>query len=208
MRKALRWLGIALAGLAGLLVIAAASVYFLSQSRINKTYTVPEESLPITADAETLARGEHVAIIRGCTDCHGPDLAGKPFLEDPALGMLYARNLTAGQGGAGRDFTDADWVRAIRHGIGPDGKPLLFMPAQEFYYLSDEDLAAVIAYVKSVPSVDNELPESRVGPLGRILFLAGKIPLIPAELVDHDAPRPASPPPGITVEYGRYLSLG
>jgi RNA polymerase sigma factor (sigma-70 family) len=75
---------------------------------------------------------------------------------------LSASNLTPA--GVGSSYSDADWVRAIRHGIGPDGKPLL--------------------------------------------FLAGQIPLIPAELIDHDAPRPAEPPPGETVAYGEYLAVG
>jgi len=208
MKKVLKWIGVILAGLVGLAAVAATLVFIVSNSRMNKSYAIPEETVAVTAGEEAIARGAHIAVIRGCTDCHGRNLAGNPVIEDPAIGNIYASNLTAGQGGVGGAYSDADWVRAIRHGVGPDGKPLLFMPSQEFYYLSDEDLGALIAYLKSVPPVDNEPPQDRVGPLGRVLFLAGQFPLIPAELIDHDGPRPQVPPPGVTVEYGRYLAVG
>ncbi len=208
MRRLLRWLGVMLAGLVTLFLVAAALVFFLTQTRLNRTYDLSVTAISIPSDAQAVARGAHLAVIRGCTDCHGPDLAGGVFIDDPALGTLYAGNLTPGRGGVGRVYTDLDWVRAIRHGVGPDSKPLLYMPAQEFYYLSDEDLGALIAYLKEVPPVDKEWPVSHVGPLGRVLFLAGQFPLVPAEMIDHQAPRPPAPPPGITVAYGRYLATG
>jgi len=169
MRKFLKWLSITLVGLVGLAVIAVALMYMFSERRLNRTYAISPESVPISIDATTLARGEHLARTRGCTDCHGDNLAGGVFLDDPAIGQLFASNLTSGQGGIGARYTDADWVRAIRHGVGPDGKPLLFMPAQEFYYLSDEDLGALISYLKTIPAVDNILPQNSVGPIGRIM---------------------------------------
>jgi cytochrome c553 len=71
--------------------------------------------------------------------------------------------------------------------------------------MTDEDLAALIGYLRTVPPVDREHPEPRIGPVARALYLTGKFPLLPVELVDHDAPRPA-PAPGVSVEYGRYLA--
>jgi mono/diheme cytochrome c family protein len=85
--------------------------------------------------------------------------------------------------------------------------PLLFMPSTEFYYLSDEDLGAIIAYIQSAPPVDNELPSSRVSWMGRIVMtLVPGITFIPAELISHDARRSAAPESGITPEYGEYLT--
>ena len=74
--------------------------------------------------------------------------------------------------------------------------------------MSGEDLGALIAYLKTVPAVDNELPGHTLRPLGRALFLAGQLPLLPAELIDHDAPRPTAPLAGVTAEYGGYLAAG
>ena len=81
------------------------------------------------------------------------------------------------------------------------------MPSYEYYFLSDEDLGALIAYIKSVDPVDKVIADDSIGPLGRVLFLAGQLPLIPAEDIPHAAPRPAAPKPGVTVEYGKYVAI-
>ena len=85
------------------------------------------------------------------------------------------------------------------------------MPSAVFYYLSDEDLGAVIAYLKSLPPVDNELPETDLGPIGRVMLALGQLPpeIIPnVTVIDHNAPRPVAPAPGLSVEYGEYLAHG
>jgi len=79
------------------------------------------------------------------------------------------------------------------------------MPASIWYYLSDADLGALIAYLKSLPPVDNELPERRIGPLGSLMVALGQFPPSGAAVIDHDAPRPAAPDAGVTVAYGEYL---
>jgi mono/diheme cytochrome c family protein len=128
------------------------------------------------------------------------------FIDVPIVARLFASNLTAGRGGVASGYTDRDWVRSIRDGVGPDGKPLLFMPAHEFNALSDADVADLVAFIKSRPPVDNEPVRNRVGPIARVLFLKGDLPLVPAEIIDHDAPRAATPPPGPTAAYGAYLA--
>lgn len=206
MKKILKWIGIVLGVIAGIILLAIAAVFLLSNARINKTYDVPAQPITVPGDAETLAYGEHVATIRACNGCHGPDLGGETMIEHPMLGNYYAANLTTGSGGQLGNYDDAMLARVIRHGIGHDEKPLLIMPAHEFYVMSDEDTAAVIAYLRAQPAVDRVLPENKVGPLGRVLLLNGQLPLLPAELIDHQAARPPAPEPGVTVEYGAYLA--
>jgi mono/diheme cytochrome c family protein len=208
MKRALRGAGFGVLAIVGVLAIALVAIYGVSEFRMNRSYDVALAIVAVQADEETIARGRHVATIRGCVDCHGDDLAGKLFLDAQPVARLYSANLTAGEGGVGVSYTDADWVRAIRHGIGPNGKPLLYMPSHEFYPLSDEDTGALVAFLRSVQPVDHRLPASSVGPVGRLLFLLGKVPLVPAEMIDHRAARPAAPPPGVSVEYGAYLSTG
>jgi mono/diheme cytochrome c family protein len=174
-----------------------------SGDRVSEIDSGTPGSEPINA---TLEWGEHIATTRGCRDCHGEDLGGAVFADEMPVFRLYGSNLTPI--GVGASYSDEDWIRAIRHGVGPDGKPLLFMPSYEYYYLSDRDLGALIAYLKSLPAVDRDSPGSQVGPLGRVLFKAGKLPLIPAEMIDHQAPRPETPMPGATVAYGEYLAVG
>lgn len=73
---------------------------------------------------------------------------------------------------------------------------------------SDEDLRAMIAYLKSLAPVDNVQPAPQVGPLGRILLTVGALPPLPVERIDHNAPRPVAPAEGATADYGEYLVNG
>lgn len=141
-----------------------------------------------------------------CQRCHTENLGGEVYFAIPGLLSIPTPNLTSGAGGVGSFYTDADWGRAIRHGVAPDGRALLIMPSQTFYYLSDEDLGALIAYVKSVPPVDNELPEWRIEPMGRLMDAVGMFPPIAVDQINHTGPRPTAPEPGVTVAYGEYLA--
>jgi mono/diheme cytochrome c family protein len=159
----------------------------------------------IPKDPAAIERGKRWASIY-CMGCHGDNLAGTVFFEDPGLGRIPATNLTGGKGGVGKTYTDADWVRAIRHGVRPDGKPLLVMPANDFYHLSDSDLGDIIAYAKSVPPVDNDLGRYNMTPMAYVLAALGAFGNIAAaEVIDHTGARPTAPPPGATVAYGDYL---
>jgi mono/diheme cytochrome c family protein len=207
MKKILKWIGIALGILIILVILANLALYALGEARLKRVYTVPVEALSLPSDEESLAEGKRIFQFRGCEACHGEGLQGRIYLDNPAIGQVITPNLTNGEGGIGAQRTAADLVRSIRHGIRPDGTALLFMPSTEFYYLSDRDLGLVIAYIRSVPPVQNEMPPSRLSVTGRIVMnITKEITFLPAELIPHDAPRPVAPQPGITPEYGEYLS--
>ncbi len=207
MKKFLKWVGIIPAALVGLFIVALVVVYIKTESRLDRVIAAPPDALSIPAGEAAIARGKHIFQFRGCEACHGEKLEGKIYLDDPVVGQVIAGNLTRGEGGFGASFSDADWVAAIRYGLRPDGTPLLFMPSTEFYFLSDNDLADVIAYIKSVPPVDHVQPPSSVSFTGRVVMtLVPAITFIPAELIPFDAPRPAAPAPGVTAEYGEYLT--
>jgi mono/diheme cytochrome c family protein len=231
MKRFLKWVGIVLAVLAGLIFVSLIVIYFKTQARLTRVYALPEEAVSVPTDPESVARGGHIFQFRGCEACHSeggyiqsdaetplgshvdssshdvPHMEGNIYLDDPAVGLVVASNLTSGKGGVAGGYSDPGWARAIRHGIRADGTPLLFMPSTEFYFLSDEDLGAVIAYIKSAPPVDHELPSSTVSWTGRVVMaLVPAITFIPAELIPHEAARPGAPEPGITPEYGEYLT--
>lgn len=205
MKRVVRWTGTVLGGLAALLLFVLAAAYGVSEYRLRRTTTVTAVALNIRDDSATIARGRHVATIRGCVDCHTANFGGNKFLDDPMVGTVYAANLTRGKGGTSA-FRPEDWDRAVRHGIRPDGRPLLIMPSHEYNTLSDDDLAAIVSYLRSLPPVDHVEGENRVGPLGRILHATGAAPLAPAEIIDHEAPRGPAPVPGPTVAYGKYMA--
>ena len=205
MRQIFRWTGRVLAALVLLLLLAAGALYAASAYRIGQTYDVSVDPVSIPSDSMSIARGRHIAVTRGCSDCHGPQLAGSTAVDDPMIGTLRAPNLTPG--GVGGTYSDTDWVRALRHGIAPDGSPLIFMPSFEYYYLSDEDLGALIAYLKHLPPIDRNVPEPALGPMGRAMVVMGQGNFrLSAARIDHDAPRPKAPDPGPTVAYGEYLA--
>jgi mono/diheme cytochrome c family protein len=204
MRKAWKWLSRLAAVVLILLAVVLAAAYALSERRMAKVYQVDPAVPVVPVDAAAIARGDHIATIRGCKDCHGADLGGATFIDDPLFARLSGSNLTPG--GAGGKLTDVDRVRAIRHGVAPDGRSLLFMPAQDFNGLGEQDMGDLLAYLHNVPAVGHVPPVNRVGPLGRLLFVAGKVPLLPAEIVDHTVRSVQPPLAGSTVAYGAYLA--
>jgi len=205
MKKFLKWIGIVFGVMIGLVVVFAGAMFGMGTSRLNKTYSIEPAPVQIPDGPDALVRGAYL-YSTACVGCHGEDLAGTPFFDDPALGTIPAPNLTAGQGGAGRIYSDADFVRAIRHGVRADGTPLMIMPSKSFWYFSDEDLGAIIAYLRSSTPVDNDMGKKITKPMGRILLALGAFgDALGAEVIDHNANRPPAPARGVTTAYGEYL---
>ena len=205
MKKAFKWIGIVIGSALGLILVAAAALFFIGNSRLNKTYDFPPSDIVIPTDAESIAYGKHRAETL-CQGCHGADLGGiTDWFNAPPLGTIDSANLTAGEGGFGREAkSDEDYVRAIRHGIDPEGKPI-FMPAVvSTAYLSDEDLGAIIAFIKSVPPVDHKTNGHNFTPLAKILLVVGVLPQLPVETVSHEA-HVTAPARGVSAEYGEYM---
>lgn len=208
MKGPLKRLGVVLGVLLGLVLALGLALYGLGQYRLNRTYTVTPTTFALPDGADTLLEGQRIFRYRGCEACHGEDLQGLVYMDNPAVGQVITPNLTKGAGGIGGERSDLDLVRAIRHGLDPDGKPLLFMPSTEFYYLSECDLAAVLAYIRTKQPVDNLPAPSQLSPTGFIVMnLTKEITFLPAELIPHDTLPPAAPEPGLTKEYGEYLAL-
>ncbi|MDX1648192.1 MAG: hypothetical protein R3304_13685, partial [Longimicrobiales bacterium] len=89
-------------GVLALVVLAAwGAVYVLSERRMAARFDVPVVAVETSTDPDVLARGEHVARIRGCLDCHGEDLGGRTFADVMPVGVLTGTNLTAGRNGVG-----------------------------------------------------------------------------------------------------------
>jgi cytochrome c553 len=194
------------AGLVLLVILAVAAVYAITARHIGRSYDFPESQVRAATDSASLARGRHlVEAIGKCQECHDGDLGGKLWIDEPAFGRLAGANLTRGRGGIG-DLTDADLERALRRGVGRDGRPLIFMPSESFAALSDEDLAAILGYLRTLPPVDRELPEPKVGPVARALYMRGNFPLLPVTLIDHQARSRPAAVPEVTAEYGEYLA--
>ena len=204
--KVLKWVGYVLGGLVVIILIALVAFYFMSSQKLANNFEVTPDAVTIPTDEASIARGQHIVeAVSACTGCHMENWEGEMFIDDPSFAQLAVPNLTSGQGGLGGNYTDEDWVRAIRHGVGADGRQLLFMPSHWYNYMTDEDLGAAIAYLKTVPPVDQSWPERSVAFIPtRILLALDVLPFAP-ELIANNRPR-TNPEPSISVEYGEYLS--
>jgi mono/diheme cytochrome c family protein len=200
-KRILKWFGIVLGAL---LVIVLVMFYFKGNGMLKRTYTLAPENITIPTDAASLARGKHF-VNAICSDCHDSDLSGKNLINAP-FAKIDSANLTPSQSGAGSEFKDADWVRALRHGVDDKGRALVVMPAQEFWYFSDQDLGDIIAYIKTLPPVNKEHKDPQANFLGKIMIGAGILgkDIVPANVIAHTQ-RPVSAQVGVTAQYGEYL---
>lgn len=173
---------------------------------VDEKLEIAPVALEVPDGPEAIAEGRRLYLSRGCVDCHEEELSGKLMIDDPFVGRVAGSNLTPGEGSAVRGYTAADFERALRHGVRPDGTPLVVMPSQEYYWLSDAEVGALIAYIRSAPPVDEVHPEPEIRCVGRALHAFGAIPLVPAKIIDHDAPRPDVPVESATAENGERLA--
>ena len=204
MKKVFKWIGIALGSLVGLILVLAAVFYLMGNARLNKIYDFPPSDIVLPIDAASIEYGKHRAEIL-CQGCHGDDLSGvNNWFDGGPLGKIDSANLTSGEGGIGIDFTTEDYVRAIRHGIDLEGKPIFMVAVPSTAYLSDEDLGAIIAYVKTVPPVDHKTNGQNFTPLAKTMAGAGVLGDLPVEVVSYDV-HVTAPERGASVEYGEYL---
>ncbi|MBC8160185.1 MAG: cytochrome c [Roseiflexaceae bacterium] len=184
----------------------AAALAFIGYNKLNAVRPNPVPQLTATMNTEAITRGETFA--RTCAGCHSSNgnlpLTGQDFLgEDsgPPIGTLWAANLTPAQLAA---WSDGEIVRAIREGVGRDGRSLMIMPASAFHGMSDDDVLALVAYLRSQPAVEPSSPPRQVNVLGAILLAA----VIPDSIFSAQAPITspiAAPPRASTPEYGGYL---
>jgi mono/diheme cytochrome c family protein len=207
LRIRMKLLGKIIGGLLVVIVLLVGAAYLASASTVGKRFTITDPSPPIPTDSASIERGRHFArAITKCVACHGDDLGGEVMVDNMLLGRVASVNLTRGKGGLGNSLTDPQIVTAIRHGVGGDGRALFIMPSAMYQQLSDDDVAVIAAYVRSVPPVDRAEPVSRLGPLGRVLLATGKMNGIQEAFeIDHTARRRIAPTAGPTAEYGGYL---
>jgi mono/diheme cytochrome c family protein len=204
MKRVIRIISVVLGSLLGFVLLAGLVLYLIGNARLNKVYDFPVSNITVPEDAASIEYGKH-RVETLCQGCHGEDLSGvQDWFSAGPLGTIDSANLTAGEGGTGTEFTTEDYVRAIRHGIGRDGKPIFMTAVTSTSHLSDEDLGAIIAYLKTIPPVDHQLQGERFTPLAKMLLAAGLLDKLPVEAVNHRV-NVMAPEKRATVEYGEYL---
>ena len=204
MRKFFKWTGIVLLLLIGGFFIAVFS-------RQNRKFDAPYPDIKASKDSAVIARGQYLVYgIAHCADCHAApedyekvgkgeivDLKGGKIFDIPP-GKFYAKNITSDtETGIGK-YSDGELARIFRYGVHKDGSVVLpFMP---FHDVSDEDLTAIISYLRSLKPVKNKVNDHEVNIIGKI---------VKAFVLEPKGPNgevPKKVEKGITVEYGKYLA--
>lgn len=203
----MNWIRALLAGVAALVLLAAAALgigVFLAERKMQRFVDVPVKPVALRNDAASLERGKYLFASRGCVDCHGSAGTGRTFAEDGGL-VIAGPNITTGPGGVVAGYQPVDWVRAIRHGVSPKGRPLMIMPSEDYNRFTDDDLAALVAYVRSLPPAAGQgtvlklpLPVKALYGFGAIKDAAARI--------DHSLPPQQPVPEGVTLSHGQYVA--
>ena len=193
------------------IVMAAAGTYAAIERRWSRTFTAPYPAIAASSDPGALARGRYLVYgPAACAYCHVPKdqwkalaagaelpLSGNHVFRLP-FGELFSSNLTPDPvSGIGRR-TDQELARILRYGVRADGRAA--MPLMEYQGLSDEDLTAVISYLRTRPAVPLAVPDHELTTFGKAILAFAYEPAGPAE------PPPAHSPGGISVERGAYLA--
>ncbi|MBX2947463.1 MAG: c-type cytochrome [Cyclobacteriaceae bacterium] len=207
MKKFFKWTSYLLFTIVLVVCVFYAYAFFSTRARLATKYDITLQPIDITSDSVILSEGARLMTIKGCRDCHGDDLGGKVWLDDPMLGRIVAPNLTRGRGGLPSDYTSHDWLTALKHGLSRNKTPLIIMPANEFSTLTQHDMNALIAYGQQLEDVDRELPKLQIGFLGYLLTSLDAIPMIPAEKIDHTRQLSKAIAHEVTVDFGKYLSV-
>jgi len=214
MRKVLKWIGIVLGSLLGLVAILLVGLILYGSLKFKPAHS-NRAVYPITADTspEGLARGKY--LLESATGCAGGchSGGGQPFAGDvqqihtgPISAVFAVPNLTPDLETGLGSWTDAEIARAIREGVDRNGVELAIMPSSNFHAMGDADVSAIIGYLRSLAPVKKTIPPLQMNAPGKVLMALGIFgPRSLGEPIS--APQPA--PPLGTAEYGRYeVSIG
>jgi mono/diheme cytochrome c family protein len=172
---------------------------------MDKVYDVPLPQVVRSTDPAVIARGDHLAhAIAACASklCHGADLGGgEPTTMGPVMAFAGPDITSAGLGAA---YSDGELARLIRYGLKKDGRSVSFMPAQDFRWLPDSDVLAIVSYLRTVPPVERSNGVTVIHPLGKILDRQDKLVLDVARRIA-TAPVDVVPPPAPNATYGAFL---
>ena len=203
-KKIMKWTGI-------ILLVVIVGVSITVAARQNLTYEAPLPDIVLSTDSAVLARGK--ALVYGpahCTDCHSPDAKPEDLASgvevpltggyefDLPVGKFYSKNITPDDATGIGKMSGPEIARSLRYGVRRDGQAMLDFMA--FHNTSDEDLTAIISYIKSRPAISNDIPENNYNLLGKV---------VKAFLITPVGPNGAilkSVKVDTTIEYGRYLA--
>jgi len=203
MKPWIKWTAGSVVTIAVLVAVTVAAGLQLGEQKKARKVDVAVVPVAYVSDTQALQRGKYLFDSRGCAECHGADGSGREFANNHGSVRLAGPDITAG--GATAKYQPVDWVRTIRHGVKPNGNPLMVMPCEDFNRLTDQDFASIVAYVRSLPPGKGAPPIIELPLPARVAYGLGAIQDAAAR-IDHSLP-PAQPvPEGVNAQHGAYVA--
>lgn len=202
-KRWIRWTGTAVASLLLLAAAAVAGGKVLAERKRLRQVDVAVAPVAYANDAQSLERGRYLFQSRGCTECHGTSGGGRDFVNDGKGMRLAGPNITSG--GVTALYQPADWVRSIRHGVNPQGRPLMVMPSEDYNRLTDVDLAALVSYLRRLPPQQGGAAVVEL-PLPVLALYGYGVIEDAAERIDHRRPPEQPVAEGANVQHGAYVA--
>jgi mono/diheme cytochrome c family protein len=196
----MKWIVRILGGLLVVVCVAVLAIFVASNRIINKRHAFQEHPLTVPSDSASVAEGERFARIR-CMGCHSDSLKGKVFFDEPMIARLIAPNVPAKIA----TLSDAEFAGFLRSGVRKDGTSPFVMPPPGFYHISDQDLGALIAYIRSLPVGEHALPANSYRLMGRLGITMGQFRTAVANF-DTTEKRVGDDPAWATTRKGEYLA--
>lgn len=202
MKRWIKWtLGTA-GALAAVVVLAGVAGWQLGQAKMARKVDIKPYALAYSEDAQALARGKYLFESRGCVDCHGANGGGRLFASEGSL-RIAGPNITSG--GVAASYQPEHWERAIRHGVNPEGRPLMVMPSEDYNRFTDADLTALVSYIRKLPPQKGGEAVVQLPLPARILYGFGAIEDAAAK-IDHSLAPQQPVEEGVNVKHGAYVA--
>jgi len=190
MKKFLKWLGIVAVSFIAIVVVVMIYAYSASEREFARQYKVAETlSVSLPTDAAEIEEGHRLAHITGCTHCHGANLAEPNAIDIPGIARFVPPNISQ----IVPTTSDAQLVGLLRRGVKIDGTSAWLMPAEMFRHLHDEDVARILAWVRTVPASGEVAGKTSIHLMGRALVAMNQIKPV-ARQIDEAKGEPEIPP--------------
>jgi len=201
------WIKWSLVGLGSVALLAGAGLAYglmAADRKMDRRIAVTVAAINFNSDAASIERGRYLYLSRGCADCHGSHGGGRAFIDTPGM-RVKGPNISPGPGNVVAAYQPEDWVRAIRHGVKPDGRPAIIMPSEDYNRFTDADLGALVSFIRQMPPAAGTAAEIQLPLPVRVLYGLGLVPDA-ASRIDHSLPPQAPVAEGINLAHGRYVA--
>ncbi|MFP5390494.1 MAG: c-type cytochrome [Gammaproteobacteria bacterium] len=202
--KPMRFTVAALALLAMLAVAAVMAGSRLGERKQHRRLQVAVRPVSVPTDAAHVARGRYLFNTRGCADCHGGSGAGKEIIRSHGM-LVVSPNITLGANSAVANYRVEDWVRTLRHGVKPDGTPVMVMPSEDFNRIPDDDLGALLAYLATLAPTPGQAGMVQLPTMVKVMYAFGAV-RDAYEMIDHSLPPALAAPAELSLAHGEYVA--